>query len=312
MFKNAILFRLSHAWTPDLSKVEKGLSEHHFVPCSPSQSRSTGFVEPRGEANGAMVESVGGQWMITLCVESKSVPGSVVQAHLLERLKLIEANTGRKPGRKESKDLKEEIIFELLPKVFPTQSLIKAWIDPAKRLMIVDASAQGKSDLIVTELVQAIEGFGTVLIQTTQSPAACMAGWLRDDESPSGFSIDRECELKATDDSKSVVRYGRHALNIEEVKQHIVTGKIPTRLAMTWNDRVSFVLSDTMQIKKIAFLDTVFEGVDEKEDGFDADVAIFTGEFSQVVDDMLEALGGELVVGDEVHEYQQDEDLVEA
>ena len=54
-----------------------------------------------------------------------------------------------------------------------------------------------------------------------------MASWLIEQEGPSGFSIDRECELKACDESKAVVKYGRHALDIEEVA-HSTPEKITT------------------------------------------------------------------------------------
>jgi recombination associated protein RdgC len=91
-----------------------------------------------------------------------------------------------------------------------------------------------------------------------------------------------------------VVRYSRHSLDIDEVRQHIATGKQPTRLAMTWNSRVSFVLTETMQIKKLSFLDVVFEGKQvEGEESFDADAAIATGELSQLIADLIDALGGE-------------------
>ena len=84
-------------------------------------------------------------------------------------------------------------------------------------------------------LAKAVEGLAVTPSQTTVSPA--------------GFTVDRECELKAPDESKAVVRYSRHALDIEEVQQHIGTGKVPTRLAMTWEGRVSFVLTEALQIK---------------------------------------------------------------
>ena len=72
---------------------------------------------------------------------------------------------------------------------------------------------------------------------------------------------------------------------------------------MTWNERVSFVLTEALQIKKIAFLDTVFEEAskaagDGKDDNFDADVAIATGELVQLIPDLLEALGGEVALGE--------------
>ncbi|WP_415829840.1 recombination-associated protein RdgC, partial [Delftia tsuruhatensis] len=124
------------------------------------------------------------------------------------------------------------------------------------------------------------------------SAQAAMAHWLTTQESPAGFSIDRECELKAADESKAVVRYGRHPLDIAEVQQHIEHGKLPTRVAMTWDDRVSFVLTQGLQLRKVQMLDVVTESKDG-DGGFDADVAITTGELSKLIPDLIEALGGE-------------------
>ena len=68
---------------------------------------------------------------------------------------------------------------------------------------------------------------------------------------------------------------------------------------MTWNDRVSFVLTEALQIKKLAFLDVVVEEAqstpsDGKDDNFDTDVAIATGELGGLLPDLLDALGGEV------------------
>jgi recombination associated protein RdgC len=128
------------------------------------------------------------------------------------------------------------------------------------------------------------------------SPQAAMSSWLLEQEPPACLTVDRECELKAADESKAVVRYVRHALDTEEVKQHIAAGKLPTRLALTWDSRVSFVLTEALQLKKLTFLDSVFEGTSsEKDEGFDADVAIATGELRKLLPDLLEALGGEVI-----------------
>jgi recombination associated protein RdgC len=140
-------------------------------------------------------------------------------------------------------------------------------------------------------------------VHTEMSPAVAMAHWLGTGEAPYQFSIDRECELKSPDEMKSVVRYARHPLDTDEVKQHILTGKVPTRVAMTWRDRVSLILTESMQLKKLAFLDVVFEGAMaaagkvDKGEAFDADAAIATGELIQLIPDLLEALGGEQVIG---------------
>ncbi len=62
---------------------------------------------------------------------------------------------------------------------------------------------------------------------------------------------------------------------------------------MTWAGRVSFSLTEGMQLKKLAFLDVVFEGAASQDEGFDADVALATGELRKLLPDLLEALGGE-------------------
>jgi recombination associated protein RdgC len=121
-----------------------------------------------------------------------------------------------------------------------------------------------------------------------------MSEWLSSKEAPAGFSIDRECELKQPDSEKSTVRYARHTLDIDEVGEHIKQGKLPTQLALTWNNRVSFVLTETLALKKIKLLDVVIEGAAKEDGGFDADVAIITGELRQLIPDLLEALGGAL------------------
>ena len=156
---------------------------------------------------------------------------------------------------------------------------------------------QSRADEIVTCLVKVLDGFAVTELQTQTSAGVAMAEWLTTQEPPAGFNIDKECELKATDDTKAVVRYSKHPLDIEEVRQHIATGKAPTKLAMTWDDRVSFVLTDTMLVKKVQFLDVVFEGNKPEDSGFDADAAIATGELTQLIPDLLEALGGEMQLG---------------
>jgi len=94
-----------------------------------------------------------------------------------------------------------------------------------------------------------------------------------------------------------VVRYARHRLDTEEVQQHIKEGKMPTRLALTWAERVSFMLTEGLQLKKLAFLDVVFEGASSnKDDHFDADVVIATSELRKLLPDVMQALGGELPV----------------
>jgi recombination associated protein RdgC len=298
VFKNLMMYRLASPWPGSAEQVEAALEDARFVECGASQEKSVGWVEPRGHANGPLVEVVGGQWLLKLMLEVKVVPGSVVKRKVQDQLDHIEATTGRKPGKKEKREISEDARLALLPMAFTKQSSVKVWVDPKAGLLLTDAGSSAKADEVMTWLIKAIDGLAVTLVNTQTSPAAAMSLWLSTKEAPPGFSVDRECELKAADESKAVVRYTRHALDTDEVSQHIAMGKVPTRLAMTWDDRVSFVLTEGLQLKKLAFLETVFEDAvaspgDVKDDNFDADVAIATGELSKLIPELLEALGGE-------------------
>ena len=293
MFKNMIVYRIAPQWQIGLEQVEAALAKAPFMECGATQERAWGWVPPRGEAHGPLAESVGGQWVLRFMVESKVLPGSVLARRVAEKAARIEQETGRKPGKKESKELKEEAKLDLLPMAFTKQGAMWVWIDREARFLVLGTSSQGRADEVVSALVEALPGLSVSLLDTQTSPAAAMAHWLATQEPPAGFSIDRECELKSADEEKAVVRYARHPLDIEEVQAHIAAGRLPTKLAMTWDGRVSFILSEGLQIRKLAFLDAVMEGKSQDDSGFDADVAIATGELRSLIPDLIEALGGE-------------------
>jgi len=298
LFKNVIVFCLDPAWNQELAQAEEALSAQRFVPCGPSQEKSAGWVPPRGQEHGPLIESVQGQWLLEFMVEAKALPGSVVRRKVEERAAQIEAQTGRRPGRKEQKEMKEEVTHELLPMAFSRFMRATVWIDRTQRRLVINASNIARADEVVSSLAQQLPGFGVSALHTQLEPASAMSGWRHTQEPPAGFTIDRECELKATDESKAAVRYAKHALDIEEVRAHIEAGKRPTRLAMTWEDRVSFELTEGMQLRKLAFLEGTDKAADggKPEDDFDADAAIATGELGQLLPALVEALGGEQLI----------------
>ncbi|WP_417283786.1 recombination-associated protein RdgC [Comamonas sp.] len=293
MFKSMIIYRFAESWQGDLQALEDALQKTVFTECGATQERSVGWVPPRGDAHGPLVESVAGQWVMRFMSESKVLPASVLNRKVNEKAEHIEKTESRKLGKKEKRELKDEAKLDLLPMAFTKQGSMWVWIDPQARTLVLDTSAQGRADEVVTLLVEGLTGFSLALLDTQTSPQAAMAHWLMTQEPPAGFTADRETELKAADESKAVVRYARHPLDIDEVRQHIEHGKLPTKLAMTWDDRVSFVLTEGLQLKSITLLDGVMNGASQDDSGFDTDVTIATGELSRLIPDLIEALGGE-------------------
>lgn len=288
MFKNAIIYRATfaadHINNPDLPE---------FTPCGPTQEKSSGWAPVRGQEHGALIEIVAGQTILKFVTETKTVPADVITRKAHEQAQEYEYETGYEPGKKMRAEIKEEVKFTLLPHAFAKRTATFVWLSP-EGFVTIDTASQGKADDAITALVSAFEGLTVKPIHTSQSPTSSMAQWLVEQESPSGFTVDRECELKAVDDSKAVVKYGHHPLDIDEVKVHVMHGKLPTKLALTFGDRVSFVLTDNLLLKKLTFLDATAVLFD-KEDAFDADVTLLAGEITPLISGLLEALGGEVL-----------------
>lgn len=304
MFKHITLYKFD---VPSLSGLEQAAQQMVYLPCAPGASSSFGWVPPRGEENGALVETVAGHIVMRMRVEHRSVPASAIAKRVKELAAQVEEATGRKPGRKQTKDLKEQATHELLPHAFSKVKDLFVWLDRQHGRLIVGATGK-VCDVPITALVRGVDDFMVWPLNTRTSAAIAMTTWLRDGEAPAGFGIDRECELHSYDEMRSVVRYTRHALDTDEVRDHIAQGKTPTRVAMTFAGRVSFTLTECCELRRIDFQDVVLAArqlhVEQNHEAFDTDVVIAAGELQPLITELVEALGGELKPGDLPGELQ--------
>ncbi|MEO8756043.1 MAG: recombination-associated protein RdgC, partial [Casimicrobiaceae bacterium] len=84
-----------------------------------------------------------------------------------------------------------------------------------------------------------------------------------------------------------------------ELRARLSAGMMPTRLGLTWQSRVSFVLTDKGVLKQVEFLelekdDASAEGDDvDPIERFDAELLLMGGELSALIADLVQALGGE-------------------
>jgi recombination associated protein RdgC len=241
---------------------------------------------------------VGGQFLIALAVEQKLLPSSVVNEVAADKAEIIEAQQGFKPGRKQMKEIKEAVLQELLPRAFTRRRTAFAWINPIAGWLVVDASSPARAEEILDALRDSLDELPVKMIKTQLSPVSVMTDWLIANQATGNFTIDLDCELRAVTDEKAAVRYVRHALDGKDVQDHLAAGKLPTRLAMTFDDRISIVLTEKMEIKRVAFLDIIKEEAERQGDAADmqmeADFALMSGELSRLIPALLEVLGGEV------------------
>lgn len=295
MFKALTAYHLPLAAQPSFAKLEEQLATLPFTPCGPTQPLSFGFVPPRGPAQGLLAEKVGGHWLLKIQFEQRLLPGSVVRERVDELAAKLEQDSGRAPGTKRRRELKDEALLELLPQAFTRQTALRVWIAPKLELLVVDSTSTPRLDAALSAMVKAVPGLMPQPLQTAESPAACMRAWLLDGVAPAGFGIGRDAELRSSDVQAATVRYTRHSLEGADVQQHLSEGKQVRKLALNWKDRLDLVLTDTLQLTRLKVDDGVFENdglQGSEQDPFDADALLLTSELGALLPALFEGLGG--------------------
>ena len=293
-FKNLQIYRLPAPWAFAPEKLDEALRPHSFTPASSNEMLRQGWDSPRG--NGSLVHVVNQQMLLLLGTEKKLLPSTVVNQVAKARAAEMEEQQGFAPGKKAMKELKERVHDELLPRAFTIRSNVWTWIDPVNGWLVVDAASPAKADDVIKLLLKAVDRLPLESLRVQRSPVGVMTAWLQEDEAPAGFTVDMDTALRATGESKAAVRYVRHTLEPEEVRRHIAAGKQCTRLAMTWESKISFVLTESLAIKSVKPLDVLKENdavTRNDDERFDGDFMLMTGELSQLLKDIVVALGGE-------------------
>ncbi len=293
-FRNLQVYRFPAPWKISASKLEEQLGRHVFRPASGFELQSQGWASPRDD--GGLVHSAHGQMLLSLCTEKKLLPSSVIKEAVKAKAIEAEERQGYKPGRKQLRDLKEEVIDELLPRAFSVRRRTGIWISPKEGWLAIDVGSAGKADEIIGLMNKSIDDFVVERLNTVEAPGTAMTAWLANGNVPHGFTIDQDTELQSPVEEKATVRFVRHALDAKEVKRHIDSGKQCTLLALTWADRVSFVLTEALVLKRVAPVDVIRESEgaqsQNEDERFDADFTLMTGEFQHLLTDVVEALGG--------------------
>ncbi len=296
-FKNIFIYRLPENCAITAETLQEKLALKPLLPCSGLDKQSRGWVSCRGDDR--LVHAAGGHILFALGVEQKLLPATIINRFAKERAAEIEAQQGYKVGRKEMKDIKEAMTEELLPRAFALLRTTYAWIDTVNGRLIIDAASSARAEELLEFLNKTLDELPVKPLHTDISPVAAMTDWLAGEAAPAGFTIDRELELRATGESRATVRYANHALEGEEILAHIAAGKRATRLGLTWNDRISFVLNEQLQVKRLEFLEIIKEEstalADTADEMFELDFTLMTGELAKMLTDLTDALGGEKV-----------------
>jgi len=293
-FRNMQVYRLG-AVRGDPVKWSQILEVQRFTPPSSNESLRTGWTAPRED--GALAYAVNRQMLLALTTEKRVMPAGAVNLKLAERVAELTQSQGFAPGKKATKELRERVIDELLPRALTTRARTGIWVDPVNGWLVVDTPAPGRADEVLKFLLKAFDKFPVESWRVQRSPIACMTEWLQSDEAPAGFTIDMDATLRAIGESRAQVQYKRHTLDADDLRRHIAAGKQCEQLAMTWGSKISFVLTANLAIKAVKSLDILGDGerskTEDQDERFASDFMLMTGELAKMLRDLQTALGGE-------------------
>ncbi|MFW5442857.1 MAG: recombination-associated protein RdgC [Methylococcaceae bacterium] len=299
-FKNLALYRFTEPFTLTADKLEEKLNDKRFRPCSNHDEFSLGWTSPVGNATEQLVHASNGFIMLCLKKEEKIIPAGVINEMLQEKTTEKEEQEARKLSKKERSSLKDELIFELLPRAFSSSKKTFAYIDPKGGWIIVDAASAKKAEDLLSLLRKSIGSLPVAPVNTLDKPVTIMTQWLLDKNSvPKDLVIEDECELRSTEDEGSIIRCKRHNLGLPEITNHLDNGKQVIKLAINWTDRLSFIIDENFTIKRLKFLDLIQDQVadteaDDEIAQFDVDFSIMSLELANFLPRLLEIFGGEI------------------
>jgi len=294
-FKNAMVYRLNRDLPLNAEELEEQLQHFAFTPAGSQDMSKTGWVAPVGES---LVYSANGQLLLVAQTEAKNLPSDVIKRELNAKIEKLEGEQQRKLKKTEKDSLKDEVLHSLLPRAFSKFSQTQIWIDTTNNLITVDAASAKKAEDALALLRKSIGSLPVVPLTLENPVELTITEWVKSGDMPAGFALGDSATLKAVLEDGGILKSKKQDLVSDEIATHLEAGKVVTELALQWQERITFTLTDAAAIKRIHFSDSLTEqndDIDREDVGarFDADFVLMTGELSSLIYQLVNDLGGE-------------------
>lgn len=299
-FKHLHLYRLHEAEKLSAEQLANALGDHVAKPLANADARRIGWAAPAGRLGGGqLLHEIQGHRLISALRQERMLPASVIKEEVDEQVAEIEASEGRKVTRKEKTALKEQVTEALLPRAFVRSQKIDLWWDTERQLIGVNTSSRSRAEDVLDLLRETLGSLKVTPLSTQTLPIRAMTTWLEDTASrPADLQIGDSVELKAKGDD-GVVRARQVDLDSDEMQQLLESGRQASKLALSIEGQLSFILHDDLALKSIRFGDALIEEADHADDGDDAlarletDFILMAGSLRANVERLVEWLGGE-------------------
>lgn len=285
-FKNVTLFRVPKSL--DLSEIDTLLPQCTLKPVGALDLSSRGFISPFGrEETEHLSATVGSSLWLTVGTEEKILPSAVVNDLLERKLTEIEEKDGRRPGGRERKRIKDDLLHEMLLRAFVKTGRTDAIINTAHGFIAVNTSSRKESENVASDIRELLGSFPALPVNAEVAPRSTLTAWIAGEPLPEGLSLGEECTLKDPCEGGAEVKCTAQELRSDEIDKHLDSGKQVSRLALVFEDNLSFVLGDDLVIRKLRFLDGALDQLEDVDDDgrraeLDARFALQAGEIQRL------------------------------
>ena len=291
LFNNARIYSFNKPVAANfLSILKDRLPNKVFLPCPSSALSSVGWVSPMN--NELLTRTVRNSTMICMRIDEKVMPSSVIRSMVDEKAKSIEKTQARKVRKRERDSIRDEIIHEMLPRAFIKKTLVQAYIDIEQNIIVVNATSAKIAEKLLVFLRATL---GTLPVQpfsVNARPTTFMTGWLIPGsvKIPQSIKLGESCVLKDPMEGGGKVSCTNIDLESDEIKEHLNTGKQADRLAISFNNSITFKLESDLSLKSIRFTDEIKDrygdNVEDEISRFDADLFMQSATIRLFVDEL--------------------------
>ena len=211
----------------------------------------------------------------------------MIDDRLDAKIEQIEQLEGRKPGGRERKRLRDDLWHELVVSALIKRSRTDAFLDLQHGFAAVDTSSRRTGENVMSDIRGLLGSFPAVPLNAEVAPRSVLTAWIAGEPLPEGLSLGEEAELRDPVEGGAKVHCTDQELRCDEVDKHLDAGKQVTKLALVFEDSLSFVLGDDLIVRKLKFLDGAtdqLEHIDEegRRAELDARFALISGELRRL------------------------------
>ncbi|MGQ9425140.1 recombination-associated protein RdgC [Gilvimarinus sp. F26214L] len=296
-FKNLLIYRFTKPFTLTPEQLDQQLAEKPFTGCGSQDMVSRGWTAPLSQEGAPLVHAAGSCMMLCLQRQEKVLPAAVVNEFVDEKVAEIKEREDRHVSRKEKAEIKEQTVFELLPRAFVRSRKQFAYIDTRQQLLVVNSGSSKQAEEFIVTLRETIDTVPVVPLRPHNDMTQCMTRWLAESIGPEKFAIGGECELQDRSDTATVVKGKNLDLQASEIKSHVNSGMVVKKLELAWDGGIEFIVDENMAIKRLRFDDLILDQLDDIQadtvaERFDADFALMAAEFERFIPALVDAFGG--------------------